>query len=95
MATGISEDEDVLSSIRTVRELLNKEFGHHNTHLQRSQQAGGDSTATQENSWKAQVFQLKQAHYEEKLRLEAELEIRSQQLSRLQQLCQRLTSSMN
>ncbi|KAL3937304.1 MAG: hypothetical protein SGARI_002172, partial [Bacillariaceae sp.] len=90
-APALGEEEDVLASIRQMKALLNKEFADRLS-TQRQPPRGTTTTTTNpsaqpetNNSWKTQVYQLKQAHWEEKTKLQAKLDVQRTQLSRLNQ----------
>ncbi|KAG7350841.1 hypothetical protein IV203_010201 [Nitzschia inconspicua] len=75
-----ADDDDVLSSIRAVRELLDQEFGG-------GHQASTNTTPatpTTQNHWKTKFYQLKQSHYDEKLQFEAKLDQQHHQLRHLE-----------
>jgi hypothetical protein len=89
-AISIPEDEDVLSSIRTVREILDDmEFGCLSVPIAAAAVPTTTTTTTTptsptNSSWKTQVFQLKQQQYEQKLQYETKLNDQKQQILRLE-----------
>lgn len=88
------EDDDLLSSIRTVREIVEQEFSNHSrvddssisqrpSDIAGSNGGGVASSSSSPSSWKAQAMQLQQQRYEDRLEFQAKLDRQGEQAQRL------------